>query len=68
MATITKEISITELAQRYPESIPVLINMGMHCIGCIAAQFETLEQGCIAHGMDPDEVVKNVNEAIKGKE
>ncbi len=68
MASITKEISITELAERYPESIPLLLEMGMHCIGCIAAQFETLEQGCLAHGLDPEETVRRINVAIRDKE
>ena len=68
MATITKEISITELAEKYPDSVPVLMGMGMHCIGCFAAQYETLEQGCIAHGLDTDKIVKRVNEVIKDKD
>lgn len=67
MATITKDIGITELVQKHPESIPIMVEAGLHCIGCMAAQFETLEQGCAAHGIDTDELIKKINEAIKEK-
>jgi hybrid cluster-associated redox disulfide protein len=40
---------------------------GMHCLGCAAAHFETLEQGCGAHGIDVDELVKDLNAAVKAK-
>ena len=65
MATITKDIGINELAEKYPKTIPILLDFGMHCIGCMAAQFETLEQGCMAHGINADKLVKDINEAIK---
>jgi hybrid cluster-associated redox disulfide protein len=68
MATVTKDVSIQELVTKHPEAIPVMIEAGLHCIGCAAAQFETLEQGCEAHGIDVGEVVKKINDAIKDKE
>lgn len=68
MASITKEINIQELVTKYPDSIPVLAEAGFHCIGCALAHFETLEQGCAAHGLDAEELVKKINEAIKDKE
>jgi hybrid cluster-associated redox disulfide protein len=64
---ITKDIGIRELVEKHPESIAVLMKHGFHCLGCIAAQFETLEQGAKAHGIDPDKLVKELNEAKKGK-
>jgi hybrid cluster-associated redox disulfide protein len=64
---ITKDIGIRELVETYPESIPVLMEKGFHCLGCIAAQFETIGQGAQAHGIDPDELVKELNEAVKKK-
>ena len=64
---VTKEINIRELVEQHPESIEVLMKHGFHCLGCVAAQFETLEQGAKAHGIDPDELVKEINEAKKGK-
>ncbi len=64
---ITRDINIVELVEKYPETIEVLMKYGFHCIGCIAAQFETLEQGAKAHDIDVDELVKELNKAVKQK-
>lgn len=65
MATdkITKKMNIGEIAVNHPETMEVFMKYGMHCIGCIASQFETLEQGCEAHGIDTDKMVKDLNAA-----
>ena len=62
---ITKDMPFTELMQKYPQAIEVLFNYGMGWIGCVASQFETIEQGALAHGIDPDELVKALNEKIQ---
>lgn len=49
-----------------PEVVEVLLESGMHCIGCPMATEETIEQGAIAHGIDPDELIKKINEKLKG--
>jgi len=68
MATkITKDIGFTELLEKHPESVEVLMDSGMHCIGCPAAMFETLEQGAMGHGIDVDELVDKINEKLGGK-
>jgi len=65
---ITKKIKFSELMEKYPESIEVLFDKGMHCVGCGMASQENLEEGCIAHGIDPDEIVMEINKLIvKGK-
>jgi len=64
MARITKTVNIAELVTKHPESVPVLVESGFHCLGCAAASFETLEQGCEAHGLDADEIVRKINAAI----
>lgn len=61
---ITKDMSILEIAEKYPEVLPVFQQFGLGCIGCMASQFETLEQGVTAHGMDIDEILKALNAAI----
>lgn len=61
---ITKDMGIHDLVQNYPESIPVLMEKGFHCLGCVAAKFETLEQGASAHGMDINELVKDIKKAV----
>ena len=67
MAKITKDIGFSELLEKHPESVEVLMGFGMHCIGCPAAMFETLEQGAMAHGIDVKELVKKINEKLGGE-
>ena len=64
---ITKQMLIGELASKYPKAIPLLFEAGMHCIGCGMTAYETLEQGCQAHGMSDDEIdklVEKINKAV----
>ncbi len=68
MDKITKEIALMELIKKYPQAAQELARLGLGCIGCAVAQFETLEQGLKAHGMDVDATVKKLNEAIGAKE
>lgn len=61
---ITKDMSILEVVQKYPDTVDVFVNSGMGCLGCAAAHFENIEQGATAHGIDVDALIKNLNEAI----
>jgi hybrid cluster-associated redox disulfide protein len=61
---ITKEMSITEIVQVYPATHDVFKKFNLGCIGCIAASFETLEDGLIAHGINVDEFLKEVNKVV----
>lgn len=61
---ITKEMSIIEIVQNYPESIEVFARNGLGCIGCAAARFENLEAGAKVHGIDPDKLVEEINAVI----
>ncbi|MFO7811025.1 MAG: DUF1858 domain-containing protein [Candidatus Delongbacteria bacterium] len=58
---ITKDMSITEIIQKYPETHGVFSKFNLGCIGCVAASFETLEDGLIAHGINVDEFLKEIN-------
>lgn len=60
--TITKDMSIMDVVQKYPETIDVFAMSGMGCIGCAAAHFENIEQGAMAHGLDLDRLMKALNE------
>jgi hybrid cluster-associated redox disulfide protein len=65
---IHKSMIIAELVDRHPDVIPTLIENGMHCIGCGASMFETLEEGLVSHGMDENEIntiVDKLNDYIK---
>jgi len=62
--TINKDMSLLECVQNYPDTIPVFMNAGMGCLGCAVAHFETIEQGASAHGIDVDELMAALNEAV----
>lgn len=62
---ITKEMGILEIVQKYPQSLEVFAKYGLGCIGCAAARFENLEAGAKVHGVDPDEMVKEINALIE---
>ena len=65
MATaITKDMSIMEVVQKYPDTVDVFVNAGMGCLGCAAAHFENIEQGAMAHGIDVDQLVKDLNTVV----
>ena len=64
---IKKDMTFQEIIEKAPESIELLLKKGMHCIGCPMAQMETLEQGAAAHGIKPEELVKEINELINKK-
>ena len=61
---ITKNMNIADIAVKHPATMEVFMKYGMHCIGCIAAQFETLEQGCAAHNIDVDAMVNDLNASL----
>ena len=63
---ITKDVLIGELVENYPELAKVLVeDYGFHCIGCMAAGMETLEEGATVHGMESKEIEKLVKDLKK---
>jgi hybrid cluster-associated redox disulfide protein len=61
MNPITKEMAIAEIVQKYPQTVKVFLHHGLMCIGCAAARFENLEQGALAHGIEIDPLIKDLN-------
>ena len=61
MARVTKETMIGELLQINPDIAPLLLGIGMHCLGCPSAQMETLEQACGVHGVDVNDILSQIN-------
>ncbi len=66
-STIKKTMTFAEIMQKHPEMAGELFESGMHCFGCAMAGTETLEQGAMAHGMNPDELTAKLNRKIKKK-
>jgi hybrid cluster-associated redox disulfide protein len=65
MDKIIKDMTIQEIFYKYPdkrnELAKVLMQAGLGCLGCAAAQFETLEQGLLAHGKSDKEINLIIN-------
>lgn len=58
---ITKEMTIEEVLEKNPETRDVFAKFGMGCIICSGALMETVEEGAQAHGIDIDELIKELN-------
>ena len=58
---IDKTMKINEILELAPEKADLLLEAGMHCLGCMAAAEETLEEACMVHGIDVDELVEQLN-------
>ena len=64
---ITKDTIIGDILDIAPESAPLFLEIGMHCLGCPAARGESIEMACEVHGVDADELVEKLNALIKNK-
>ena len=64
---ITKEMTMGELLSIDRGVAVVLMNAGMHCIGCPSSIGESLEEACMVHGIEVDELLKNINECFANK-
>ena len=60
MTNITRDMTIGEILMSNPEVAPVLMEAGMHCLGCPASQAESLEEAAMVHGIDIDELMKAI--------
>jgi hybrid cluster-associated redox disulfide protein len=64
---ITKDMTIQSVVESNPETIQVFLEHGLHCIGCSVARFENIEQGAMAHGIDIDALIKDLNANVEEK-
>ena len=67
MAQITKDMTIAQLLTLDPGCAKVLMEAGMHCIGCPASAGESLEEAGAVHGLDVDELLANLNHYFQNK-
>lgn len=58
---INKDMTIGELLEKAPEKAGILLEAGMHCLGCPASQAETIAEACDVHGIDVEELIKKLN-------
>ncbi|MBQ9333189.1 MAG: DUF1858 domain-containing protein [Lachnospiraceae bacterium] len=62
MAEINKDMTIGEILSVAPNVAPLLMGVGMHCLGCPASQGETLEEAAMVHGIAIDELMAYLDE------
>jgi hybrid cluster-associated redox disulfide protein len=60
MANITMDMTIAEAIAADQNIIPILLDIGMHCLGCPSAQAETLEEAAYVHGLKPEELMERI--------
>ena len=64
MLTITKDTIIGDILDIAPQTAPVFFSIGMHCLGCPSSRGETVEQACMVHGVNVDELLAQVNKLV----
>ena len=64
MKTINKDMVIGEILRVDGGIAPILMNQGMHCLGCPSSQMETIEEACAVHGLDAAAIIEEVNEYL----
>ena len=67
MARVSKATMIGELLQIDADVAPILLNIGMHCLGCPSSQMETIEEAASVHGIMPDDLVDEINNFLASK-
>jgi hybrid cluster-associated redox disulfide protein len=62
MINITKDTIIGDILDVAPQTAPIFLSIGMHCLGCPSSRGETVEEACMVHGIDVDKLLALVNE------
>jgi hybrid cluster-associated redox disulfide protein len=65
---ITKDMYIGEILQMDRGLAAILMNAGMHCLGCPSSQMESIEDAAMVHGFNVDELLKQLNNHLKSEE
>ena len=64
MAQITKDTIIGDILDIAPQTAPIFLSIGMHCLGCPSSRGETVEQACMVHGVQVDELLERINASM----
>ena len=67
MAKVTKDTIIMDVLKIDEGTAPFFFEIGMHCLGCPSASGESIEQACMVHGVDCDELVNKINNYLADK-
>ena len=64
MAKITKDTIIGDILDIAPDTAPIFLSIGMHCLGCPSSRGETVEQACTVHGVDVEALLEQLNATV----
>ena len=67
MIEITKDTIIGDILDVAPQTAPIFLSIGMHCLGCPASRGETIAEACEVHGVDCDELLEKLNAHLASK-
>ena len=67
MEQITKDTIIGDILRINPNAAPILMEMGMHCLGCPSASGESVAAACAVHGVDADALIDKLNAYLESK-
>lgn len=65
--TITKDMTIEQVVSEYPETMMVFMRHGLHCVGCHVSAYESIEEGAMAHGINVDALVADLNKVVTAR-
>ncbi len=65
MPNITPDMIIADVLRMDEKIAPIFLNSGMHCIGCPSSSGESIEEACKVHGIDANNLVKELNDYFK---
>ena len=65
--SVSKETCIGDILDMDMGTAEFFLQMGMHCLGCPSARGETVEEACAVHGVDSDELIKQINDYLASK-
>lgn len=68
MEKITSDMNIMEVVEKYPIVAHILMRYGLGCVGCIISSAETLGEGIAIHGLNPDDVLEEINAILEMEE
>ena len=61
MVNITKDTIIGDILDIAPQTAPIFLSIGMHCLGCPCSRGETVEEACAVHGVDCEKLLEVIN-------
>ena len=65
---VTKDTIIGDILDNAPQTAPIFLEMGMHCLGCPMSRGESIEEACEVHGVKCEDIIAKINKYFEEKE